>query len=288
VNYRYEHKYLVPETLREPLRCAVEPFVRPDRHAGFRESPDIGHYVGYTIRTIYYDTSRFRNYYDNEAGVPERAKVRIRAYDEMSGGRRAFLEVKRRHGAVGSKARAPVPFDEVRALLETGDIESHVHSTAGSPDAVEHASEFLFRLRGHALRPVLLVAYAREAYVGRDLASLRVTFDGALRAEPFPELADLERPGEGRPVRRGYFVLEVKYDVGFGYPEWLRPFLGEYGLTRIAFSKYFESVFQHDIVGRYSRARSLANSRAAVLAAARCGGGARSVADRRVAGLGGR
>ena len=103
---RVENKYLVPETLRERLRAVIQPFVHPDPHATPREAH--GGYRGYTVRSIYYDTSRFAHYFANEDGLAVRAKPRIRGYDTEQADSVAFLEVKKRHGAVSSKARAPI------------------------------------------------------------------------------------------------------------------------------------------------------------------------------------
>ena len=66
-------------------------------------------YRGYTVRSIYYDTATFAHFFANEDGLARRAKPRIRGYDRGGDDALAFLEIKRRNGAVGSKSRAPIP-----------------------------------------------------------------------------------------------------------------------------------------------------------------------------------
>ncbi|MEO8481182.1 MAG: polyphosphate polymerase domain-containing protein [Acidobacteriota bacterium] len=255
---RVEHKYLVPETLRARLRAVIQPFVHPDPHATPREAH--GGYRGYTVRSIYYDTSRFAHYFANEDGLAVRAKPRIRGYDSEQADSVAFLEVKKRNGAVGSKARAPMKFTDVPALLASGDIGTHVMSNRSSPSAVTDAEQFLHRVRRFALRPVVTVQYDREPYVGTYETSLRVTFDGDIRSVAYPALSDLYRLEHDRRSLRGSFVLEVKYDSRLGFPVWLRPFLASHGIVRRALSKYSVCLTDLGIVQAHSRTAALARS----------------------------
>jgi hypothetical protein len=258
VERRVEHKYLVPERLRPQLRRVVQPFVHPDAHATPHASLD--GYAGYTVRSAYYDTSTFTHYFANEAGLPVRAKPRIRGYDDETTEAVVFLEVKRRHHAVGSKQRAPVPFAQVHELLASGDVEAHVRESRSCPSAIADAGQFLHLVRRDALRPVVSVVYEREAYVGSVESSLRITFDGHIRAIAFPALADLYRDGSDRRVLRGHFVLEVKHDARLGFPVWLRPFLSTHGVVRQALSKYARSMFDLGIVRPHTKTLTLARA----------------------------
>ncbi len=255
---RVENKYLVPETLRESLRAAIQPFVHPDPHATPRATH--GGYRGYTVRSIYFDTSRFAHYFANEDGLAVRAKPRIRGYDEQRSDSMAFLEVKKRHGAVGSKARAPMPFAAVPDLLASGDIAAHVAPSRSCPSAVVDAEQFVHRVQRFALRPVVTVAYDREPYVGSHETSLRITFDGDVRSVAYPALSDLYRPEFERRSLRGCFVLEVKYDSRLGFPIWLRPFLASHGIVRRALSKYSICLTDLGIVRAHTRTAALARS----------------------------
>lgn len=255
---RVENKYLVPETLREALRAAIQPFVHPDPHATPRDTH--GGYCGYTVRSIYFDTSRFAHYFANEDGLAVRAKPRIRGYDDQRPESVAFLEVKKRHGAVGSKARAPMRFAAMPDLLASGDIAAHVTPSRSCPSAVSDAEQFVHRVHRHALRPVVTVAYDREPYVGTYETSLRITFDGDIRSVAYPVLANLYQPQFDRRSLRGYFVLEVKYDSRLGFPIWLRPFLASHGIVRRALSKYSICLTDLGIVRAHTRTAALARS----------------------------
>jgi hypothetical protein len=213
---RFEHKYLVPESLLPPLRHLLAPFMRADRHATRGGEDGCRQYV---VRSIYLDTPQLSYYHETEDGIDFRAKPRIRAYDDAHASAPVFLEVKRRHGAVVSKWREAVAFAELgeRPLART----------------------FAFQLRRRALRPVLLVVYDREPYVGLLEPSLRITFDRRLRSVAWPRVEGLFDERGARPSLAGSFILEVKHDEAFGFPTWLRPFLTRHGLASRSLSKYW-------------------------------------------------
>ena len=250
---RYEHKYRVPERLLDRLRRTIEPFVGLDVHASSQAHR-------YIVRNIYFDDATFRNYFDKNDGIERRAKPRIRGYDTHQPGGLVFLEVKRRHGNVGSKDRAVLRFEDLAELLATGDVDRLVATPSWLPGSQDAARKFLFHVHRDALRPVLLECYEREPYVGLLEPSLRVTLDRHVRSAPFPRLEDLFSEPFMRDSFKGSFVLEVKHDAEFGFPQWLRPFIAEHGLMREALSKYWTCLSDWDVVRPYSRARGLALS----------------------------
>lgn len=254
---RVEHKYLVPETLLAPLRRAIAPFVRPDRYA--TRCAD-GEWMGYTVRSIYFDTSRLTHYFQTLDGVERRAKLRIRGYGQYRAGDDVVLEVKQRNGRVSWKDRAAVAYPRLEQLVASGDVERHVSCTPESPEAIANARHFVFRLRRDALHPVLLVVYDREPYVGLREPSLRVTFDRHIRSVPFPALEHLFEERSARPLHRRHFVLEIKYDFPFGFPAWLRPFITEHGLTASPLSKYRAGVTDQQMTRAPFRTRVLGSA----------------------------
>jgi hypothetical protein len=251
---RHEHKFLVPERLLDAVRRRIEPFVELDPHVSRRGGRT------YTVRNIYFDDAQFKSYFEKNDGLEVRAKPRIRGYDRHEPGGLVFLEVKRRHGAVGSKDRAVVPFERLPELCDTGDVDRLVAEPAWLPGSRNSARKFLFHLHRDALRPVLLECYDREPYVGRIEPSLRITLDRSVRSALYPRLGDLFAcDGTRRSFRRS-FVLEVKYDVPFGFPYWLRAFLAEHRLFPEALSKYWTCITDWGVVRPHSRARSHATA----------------------------
>ena len=250
---RYEHKYLVPERLLDQVRRRIEPFVQLDFHV----APQTGR--TYTVRNIYFDDARFKSYFEKEEGIEVRAKPRIRGYDDHRPGGLVFLEVKRRHGAVGSKDRAAIRFERLNELFTTGDVDGLVDPPSWLPDSRAAARKFLFHVHRDALRPVLLEAYEREPYVGLMEPSLRVTLDYRVRSSLYPRLSDLFAADGAKSSFRGSFVLEVKHDATFGFPPWLRGFIAEHGVIREALSKYWTCMTDWRVVRTDSCARAHAS-----------------------------
>lgn len=243
---RVEHKYLVPEALRPGLRRVLAPFVQEDPYARHHGVGDDA-FASYTVRSIYFDTAQFQYYYEKYDGLPVRAKPRIRGYGTRRPGQPVFLEVKRRRGSIGSKARAPIAYESVANLLEGIDQSVRVVPSARFPRAEGDAEAFLFKYHRDALRPVTLIRYEREPFVGVYDRSLRVTLDGDVRSAPYPSLAQLYDDLDSRPLFPGFFVLEVKHDATSGFPVWLRSYVGSHGLVRLAISKYTAGIDAYNL-----------------------------------------
>lgn len=223
---RSEIKYLVPEALLPELRARIRPFVYGDPHAA---TPDVPEYV---VRSVYFDTRSFRYYREKKAGLKNRKKLRIRGYDAPQEDALVFLEIKRRFENRLAKDRAPVRFEQLAALLASGNLDQWIEPGQAQADA----SKFFYHLRRYHLQPTLLVTYNREPYAGRFDRSLRITLDKRLRSHLHPAPQELFRDRDLVPALPGSFILEVKFDTRF--PVWLTPILAAHGLRQRSLSKY--------------------------------------------------
>jgi hypothetical protein len=225
---RLEYKYLVPEEALVPLREWMRPFVKSDRHMGLAGE--------YTVRSIYFDTGDLDYYYQKEAGIQHRRKLRIRAYGEEDEEALAFLEIKRKDDMAISKARAVFRFGDGEALFASGDLERYLYNAGEDPQALKEGQSFFFHLYRYALMPTILICYEREAFFGQRDPSLRLTLDKNLRSSPFPRVSELYSEGRQRRSLAGHFILEIKF--GGLMPGWLKGLLEHYQLERRALSKY--------------------------------------------------
>ena len=82
---RLEYKYLVPVELLPTLRKLILPYVELDYYASIS---GIGNY---TVRTIYFDTSELKYFFDKIEGLEIRKKVRIRVYNNLNESSMLFL-----------------------------------------------------------------------------------------------------------------------------------------------------------------------------------------------------
>lgn len=228
--HRFEYKFLVPVGMLANMRGRLLPFVTPDPYASRRETGE------YTVRSVYLDTPDLQEYHEKIAGLPIRKKLRIRVYNEEREDSVAFLEIKRKNQSSVSKDRAPILYRALSEFFGDGDVERHIIPKNGSADAVDGARKFLFHVRRDLLRPLLLVTYEREAYMGKFDQEFRCTIDKQLRFICQQNVRDMFRDTDLRPGLKGFCILEVKFERVV--PVWLASIISDLGLKRGAYSKY--------------------------------------------------
>jgi hypothetical protein len=227
---RYEYKYLVPIDKLEESRYAISPFFRIDEYAEERKCQE------YTVRSIYYDSTRLDDYRDKIEGLKIRKKVRIRVYNEPKPDNLVFLEIKRKYENHISKNRAPLLYVNLEEVLASGDYKNLLLKKRGYINTEDDAAKFFFHYRNKSSIPVVLVAYDREAYFSKFDSTLRITFDKNLRSLAFPSLQDIYNETNLKPAMHGHFILEIKFYDGF--PLWFQKIIGGFNFQRRAISKY--------------------------------------------------
>ncbi len=119
------------------------------------------------VNNVYFDTSDYRAYAENLAGVSARSKVRFRWYGSLPGPDSGSLEVKQKRNYFGWKLR----FAVAEAPWHDGDSWSQVRSSlrnqlsAGGQLWLDHNP-----------LPVMLNRYQREYFESAD-RRIRVTID---------------------------------------------------------------------------------------------------------------
>jgi len=242
---KFEYKYIVPIERLPELRTLISPFMVADTHM------NMGGPEGYTVRSIYFDTFQYDDYYEKISGIKIRKKIRIRGYNGQNHKNIVFLEIKRKNEKRVRKHRAPVKFKNLKNLLISGDTERFVLTIKGFKDAIEDSRQFLFHMYKKSLRPVVLVIYEREAYHGTFDNSMRITFDKNLRSTIHPDIQELYQEEHIKYSIPNHFVLEVKFFNIF--PSWLKPVIASLNLRLQAFSKYTTCVDEHNAVNNNSR-----------------------------------
>jgi hypothetical protein len=219
---RYELKYIIPVSLKLPIRAFVASYLDLDAFA--ERAPD----HAYPIHSIYLDSPGLRTYQATLNGDRNRYKLRVRYYDDRPESP-VFLEMKRRLNDVIQKKRCTVPRAALPGVL-AGDT-----SCLRPKDLDGHAT-FCHHMHQIGATPRAHVAYKREAWVSRHDNSVRVTMDRDVSVEP---KFDLE-PGTAmsRPAHPfgGQMVLELKYTNRF--PEWFRELVRTFHLMQSGGPKY--------------------------------------------------
>lgn len=227
---RFEFKYRLPQhtvpLIKEDLfsyRMQWDPYVLDKEDKS------------YPVTSLYFDNAGWSCFYDKEAGVEERAKLRFRIYKPRpSSSDTIFLEIKQKHDAVTSKKRVIIPYEAYLNFLETRRLSSMLSFLEGAQKNLFR--EILAFGEFNGLYPRMLVQYLRQPLIWKFNDRLRVTFDHDIKTSPASNL----EASSMLPVLRSGSVMEVKYNSVL--PHWFEKIVRKYELEREPFSKYGRSV----------------------------------------------
>lgn len=215
--YRVEDKYNCTDTQLVMLQTRMEAILRPDVNEGGPE--------GYRITSLYFDDFEDSCLQDTVDGVNRRSKYRIRIYNDSLDVIK--LEVKTKRDNRILKRSRTITKAQMESLMRGDCIEDS--SSEGDP-----ATLFNLAIRMRGLRPRVIVAYERKAYV-YEPGNVRITFDRNVRTSSRVE--DFGRKNISYDFLREYDkVLEVKYDEFI--PEFLLQLLETGSMQQSAYSKY--------------------------------------------------
>lgn len=222
---RIELKYFIPYEIIPSIREFIMPYMELDPYSAIMENHD------YTIRSIYFDSKQFDFYYEKLDGIKIRKKLRVRTYNEVDLNSHIFFEIKRKYENRIVKERTKVPYNLLDQICVHQKNPNFM--TINENRTMER---FLYNLKQRNLRPVLLVTYEREAFLGIMNSSVRLTFDKNVRTMLFPDLNDNFEENGSQFVTNGLCVLELKFD-GF-MPKWMRTLVSKFNLREQSISKY--------------------------------------------------
>lgn len=217
-NSRSELKYLISEEVAERVRNAVVPWMDVDPHTNSLTER-------YPVHTIYLEI--YRKSVNKEA---DRFKLRMRFYDDEPSSP-VFLEVKRADGGRSVKSRVAVARDAAASVF-SADFGENPATDNGDREFWDA----VFRFKA---RPIIHIAYDREAFVGAGEAGTRLTMDRQVRFEPAPKglSTKMQTP---IPIWNGKVILEVKF--AHTMPEYLDELIQSLGLQSANASKYIKGV----------------------------------------------
>lgn len=215
--YRVEDKYNCSEAEMYMLQTRMEAVLHADDHENSLE--------GYRIVSLYFDDLCDSCLQDTVDGVNRRVKYRIRIYNDSLDVIK--LEVKSKKDNRILKRSKNISRAQMERLMRGDCIEEE-----GS--AEDPATLFNLAIRTQELRPRVIVAYERKAYV-YEPGNVRITFDRNVRASTRVE--DFGQKNISYEFLREYDkVLEVKYDAFM--PDFLVQLLELGSMRQSAYSKY--------------------------------------------------
>ena len=226
---RVERKYVLPQPRTRSAGAWL-------RHA-CRPAPA---FATGSVSSCYFDTPNLDAYYESADGSLDKAKVRLRWYDDppppaADADLPAFLELKGRRGAESWKRRLPItlPRDGAHGGARDGALP-----VLPRPAQLTDLLARLGYAAPAALRPVVLVRYQRARFV-EPVTGMRVSLDHDVSvAAPWIRGAP--------PLRLDEAVVELKGD-GEALPLRLTA-LGRFAQPWSSNSKYAAAVEALDLV----------------------------------------
>ena len=125
---------------------------------------------GYIIRSLYFDTPYDTDFFEKQAGVELRRKIRLRCYDPKQDF--AMLEMKQKQGARQLKRSLRVSREDAMKLID-GDYSPLLDYSE------PFAAEIYGLMKARAYIPRTIVEYNRKAFIAKE-NKIRVTFDNRI------------------------------------------------------------------------------------------------------------
>ncbi len=180
---------------------------------------------GYQVISLYFDDLADSCLNAVREGSYIRLKYRIRIYNNSFD--RISLEVKEKQGSRIYKKARSITEKEMHQLIQGECISA-------SFSLEDPAFMFNLAIQTKALRPKVIVAYERKAYIYPS-GNVRITFDRNIRAS-----SQIAAFGSKKisydPLREQDAVLEIKYDEFL--PEFILQLLEQNSMQQTACSKY--------------------------------------------------
>ncbi len=214
---RQEKKFLISLAEYTALKGKLEKVMLEDEHNGAN---------GYMIRSLYYDTPFDDDYFEKQAGVELRRKIRLRCYDPNQNF--AMLEMKQKEGINQKKRSLRVTREDAKRLI-VGDYSPLLHYEE------PFAGEMYAYMNMKMYKPATIVQYNRKAFIAKE-NKIRVTFDNKIvSTESSFDIFDTHL--NMNPVLDAYnVVLEVKFN-GFML-SYIKDMINQTDKSELSVSKY--------------------------------------------------
>ncbi|MDO4730018.1 MAG: polyphosphate polymerase domain-containing protein [Candidatus Saccharibacteria bacterium] len=219
--YRNEWKYRCNNQELALLEARLNSILSTDKHSGVSG--------GYSVRSLYFDDYANISAHQNQAGIPDRFKWRVRYYGGGTS-KHMHLEFKRKRDGRGIKKSCRITEEEFQHILN------------GRPEKVLWNTDetllrrFCYEIMTRDFRPKVIIGYDRIAYT-EPIANIRITLDKNISASyefnKFLTGDYLKFPLQDA----NNHILEVKFDNIL--PGYIRNIIDSYGMQQTSFSKYY-------------------------------------------------
>lgn len=218
MKYRVENKYLVTDAQAALLSAKLNAAMNQDVHQDGSS---------YEVRSLYFDDFLDRGMDENEAGVDQREKYRIRFYNADTS--ILHLERKEKKRGLVQKEICSLSLSEYNTLTES--------PVAWKPDSRRILNLLQVKIRCSGMQPKVIIRYDRTAFV-YPAGNVRITFDRNIQSSLYcRDFLEDQMRGMTPVLPAGMQILEVKYDDFI--PDFITRLLETGSLQQTAFSKYY-------------------------------------------------
>jgi SPX domain protein involved in polyphosphate accumulation len=184
--------------------------------------------VSYSVHTYYLDSDDFLILRKSANKDADRFKLRIRFYDHEPSSP-VYLETKQTVSGRTVKRRLRISWD-VADMICRGEV-ARAQLECPFPEFWEWVLQF-------NARPIVHIAYNREAFIGKVDAKERITMDRMVRFQP--ALGSLSaQMHDPTHIWRDQVILELKFSDSM--PRYFEEITQRFGLKRSGASKYVQS-----------------------------------------------
>ena len=219
MEYRVENKYICTNMELAILKARLQAVMSIDKNQK--------EFDAYQIRSIYFDNYDNSSYFENDAGVDDRKKLRIRVYNKSRKTKK--LEVKEKDRKLKKKKSCYINEEEFQKIL-SGKCQEFLYSDR------EVMRMFAVAILNYGYHPVNIIEYDRTAFT-YPIGNVRITFDKNIAAseETNKLFDDNLQKIPLLPVDN--HILEIKHDELI--PDFILQLLELGNLQQISFSKYY-------------------------------------------------
>lgn len=211
---RVEKKYRLSPAQKNALLAIIGSHLTPDAHGRN------------TICSLYLDTPDHLIIRNSIIARVYKEKLRLRSYGTPTLEDHVFLEIKKKFKGVVYKRREVMTLREAMTYIEQ-DVKP-------CDTQIMREIDYSMRFYRHP-KPMMLIAYEREAYFDSENPDLRITFDTNVRARATD--CRLENGSHGEYLLpEDVILMEIK--TGGAMPVWLAQALSKCGILPGKFSKY--------------------------------------------------
>lgn len=214
---REEKKFLINYESYAKNSMFIEKVLTNDEHNGF---------LGYKVRSLYFDTLGNKDYNEKNDGVELRRKIRIRVYNPSDDF--AYLEMKQKQGKYQMKRSLKISKTDTLELIKLNYDVLLKYDDA-------FASECFTIMSTQNYIPRAVVEYNRKAFIAKE-NNIRITFDSQIVANE----ANFNIFDEKLPLYPVFpydsVVLEVKYN-GF-LLSYIKDIINNVDKSELSVSKY--------------------------------------------------